>query len=58
MKLKSRVMIYYMVGWTSASIYTVYEAATKQLPWIVPAICIPIFALLAYSFLRVRGQVR
>jgi hypothetical protein len=47
-----------MVGWTAASIYMIYMAATKQLPWIAPALGILIYAVLAYSFLKVLKQVQ
>lgn len=57
MKFKGRA-IFYMVGWAAASIYMLYMATTEQLPWIVPALCIPIFAALAYSFLKVLKQAK
>lgn len=38
MKPKRWVIYYCICGWIAASIYLVYEAATKQLPWSVPAL--------------------
>lgn len=36
--------------------YLVYEATTKQLPWSVAVIAIPIYALLSYGAFKLYGQ--
>jgi ABC-type Mn2+/Zn2+ transport system permease subunit len=56
MKLKKIMVVQLIFGWVAASLGVLYMAATKQLPWVAPLICISIFAFLTYSILKVWRQ--
>src|SRR5579859_1389498 len=47
-----RVLIRTLAGWVCASLFTIYMATTKQLPWSVPIICIPVYAFLALGVIK------
>lgn len=49
---------YVVVGWISASCYTIFAAAMKRLPWSVPILCVPILVFLTYTVYKAWPNIK